>query len=153
MKNPDETFEESKARKRRGQQGKAAEAKVAAVLNKLKIAGKLDFIRLLDARTCGRPVPQQPADYVVFREGRIGCLLEIKEISKGNRLPKKSFSQLPRMLSMAVHAHPILLVFLSDRNEWWSMRVHEMDPSAASWKIDEKLGSKVSNLEAALIAD
>ena len=146
MKNPDISFEDAKARKKKGQQGKTAETKVQALLDQRQREGKLNYIRLLDARACGRPVPAAPSDFVVFQQGFRGTLLEVKQISKGDRLPKKSFTQLPRMLSMK-HAYSMLLVFLAETDEWWSLRVMDMDPAAASWKIDEELGVKVKLVE------
>jgi len=146
MKNPDESFEEACKRKKKGQQGKSAESKVRALLEERGAEGKLGFIRLLDARAAGKPVPAQPCDFIVFKHGA-AWLLEVKQISKGNRLPKKSFPQLSRMLSMKAHAHLMLLVFLAETGEWWNMEVVAMDASAASWKVDENLGYKFSSLE------
>lgn len=142
MKNPDESFEESKARKKKGSQGKTAEAAVQKLLDQRQREGKISYIRLLDARTCGKPVPAAPADFVVFQESCVATLLEVKQISKGDRLPKKSFTQLPRMLSMK-QAWPMLVVYLAGTDSWWSMDVTRMDLSAASWKVNEELGYKI----------
>jgi len=134
MKNPDISFEDAKARKKKGSQGKSAESAVQKLLDQRRREGKLDFIRLLDSRAAGRTVAAQPCDFIVFAPGNT-IALEVKQVSKGDRLPNQSFTQLPRMAALARQkVTAVLLVFLLETNTWWAVDVGSMSP-APSWKV------------------
>jgi hypothetical protein len=133
MKKHDESFLEAKARAKQGQRGKKAESVVQDMLKERQAAGILEFIRLPDSRSAGRPLPAQPCDYIVFHEGN-SVALEVKEISKGSRLPRKSFPQLPRMQQLGkVGVILLLWVYLKETNEWRSLDVLGMELEDKSW--------------------
>ena len=60
--------------------------------------------------------------------------LEVKEISKGFRLPK--FVQLPRMLRREkAGVDGVLLVHFIEQGVWVMNAISSLDPTAASWDL------------------
>lgn len=147
----DESFAEAKKRKARGQRGKSAEDAVEAALKLLKEEYDwIDYDRLPDTRAAGRIMPARVSDFTVFAAGK-SFSLEVKEISKGFRLPKPV--QLPRMRRremagclgfLLVHAKE------AELNPWRVLWVDDLEPTAPSFVFDRhsRLNQFVSAEEA-----
>ena len=130
-----ESFAAHKTRKKKGSQGKASETQVQDALTKFKAAYPFfDFDRLPDTRSAGTLMPSQVSDYTVFCRGQ-AYSLEVKEISKGFRLPK--FVQLPRMLRREKSgAHGVVLVHFIEHSIWVIKDIAWFAPRlAASWDL------------------
>jgi hypothetical protein len=117
---------------------------VHELLNKRKAENmSFDYDRLLDSRAAGRIVASQVSDFLVFQGGR-AFTLEVKEMKTGDRLPKGSFPQHPRMLRRdKAGCAGILLVRIADTGQWWQLYVADMPAGVPSWKISE-LGQKIN---------
>ena len=135
-KQTDEGFLEAKARRAKGQRGKASERLVQTALTGMRAEHDfLDYSRSVDSRAAGRIVEAQVCDYTVFCRGR-AYSLEVKSLQTGTRL--KTFVQLPRMLRRAMAGVPgIVLVHLIEMDRWvmidleWFKTKHD----AASWDV------------------
>lgn len=129
-----ESFAAHKTRKKKGSQGKASETQVQGALTKFKAAYSFfDFDRLPDTRSAGTLMPAQVCDCTVFCRGQ-AYSLEVKEISKGFRLPK--FVQMPRMLRREKVGVPgIVLVHFLEKNVWVAKGLNWFDTGDASWDL------------------
>jgi penicillin-binding protein-related factor A (putative recombinase) len=121
MSKLDESFEEAKARKSKGQRGKSSEAMVEAELQKIKDADEtFDFDRLPDTRAAGRIMPARVSDFTLFFRGATASL-EVKEVKSGDvfKVDKKSLSQLPRMKRRALAGcRGFVLVHFLEKGGW-----------------------------------
>ncbi len=101
--NPEESFEEARARRRLGRKGKSAESRVETILTGLRMDGQLDYDRLPDTRSAGRIMPARVSDFTLFFAGKAASL-EVKEMKVKKKGPnirlniKSGFPQFPRML-------------------------------------------------------
>lgn len=146
----EESFLDSKKRAKQGQRGKSAEAQVEAALQALKSNFNwFDFDRLPDTRSAGRIMPARVSDFTMFAGGQ-SFSLEIKELTKGTRLGKADFPQLPRMARRAMAGvHSLLLVHLRELQLWVMIATVAMDANAKSWDIlalgkDQTIPSAIS---------
>lgn len=137
MTNEDEDFLQAKARRRTGQRGKAAEGEVHTFLSKLRDEDlRFDFDRLLDARSCGHPVPPSVSDFVGSFRGR-AFALEVKEMGHAYRLKVSDFPQFPRMKRRAM-AGALCIVILKHTEEglWRILKVCDLeDRTTGSWDL------------------
>ena len=133
-----ETLAERKVRLALGSRGKTAETKVQEVLIGWQSKDRtFDFDRLLDSRSAGKIVAAQVADFLLFFQGG-SATLEVKQIKKGYRLPKKSFPQHPRMLRRELAGSKgFLITFTEEDNFWRVVRVTNMELNVPSWKLNE----------------
>jgi len=147
-----ETLAERKARKALGSRGKSAESKVQEILTKWTGEDHtFDFDRLLDSRSAGKIVAAQVSDFLLFYKSR-SATLEVKEMKKGLRLPKKSFPQHARMVRREyTGCIGVLIVNTMDTGLWWVLRVTDMPTGAVSWKLDE-FGGSFEDVELAMKA-
>lgn len=132
-----ESFAQHKARKEKGQRGKASEDTVQGVLTGFKAKHlTFDFDRIYDTRSAGRPLPPRVSDFTVFVLGR-AYALEVKEVKTGSRL--KKFVQLPRLhrrFQAGVYGY-VLAHFLESGTWVLAHRgwFYENNPTAASWDL------------------
>lgn len=136
-KNDEEGFLQAKARRKTGQRGKSAEVKVHEFLSGLKNEDlNFDFDRLIDARSCGRPVPPSVADFVGAFTSR-SFAIEVKETKHPYRLSVSAFPQFPRMKRRAMAgALCIVVVKHTEEKLWRVIKVCDLDDRATgSWDL------------------
>lgn len=129
-------FLEAKERRKRGSQGQLAQGLAQTALLTLKKAKPdFDYDRLYDTRSCGRPLPQQVADFLLFYRGK-SFALEVKEVSYGYRLAKSDFPQFERMIARnRTGCQGVLLVYFKESELWSVSLVEQMSKEAKSWLL------------------
>ena len=130
-----ETLAERKKRKSTGSRGKYAESHFQGELfSRKKKDAHFDYDRLLDSKAAGRIVAAQVADFLLFFGGSVAAV-EVKEIKKGFRLPKKSFPQLARIRRrMQTGSLGFLVVYTAESSQWFLVDVGCME-DAVSWEL------------------
>jgi penicillin-binding protein-related factor A (putative recombinase) len=101
-----------------GNRGKSLEADIKAYLDERRLKKEFNYHRFPDARTCGKGVGKQPADYLIMQRGMADVLLDPKELKGSMRLNIKSrCTQLPKMNRWAMTgAAAYFLVHQTDEN-------------------------------------
>ena len=147
-----ETLAERKVRLALSSRGKTAETKVQDIFSMwMKEDLQFDFDRLLDSKAAGKIVAAQVSDFLLFYKG-VSATIEVKEMKKGVRLPKKSFPQHPRMVRRShTGCQGYLIAHTVDTGLWWVATVDNMELGATSWVLPE-VGSSFATAKLALIA-
>ena len=115
--------------------GKYLENEVEKYINDLKRM-EVAIMRLPDSRSARNLMAGQNADFIVSTSEMGAAHLECKSI-KGDKLVLRKFRQLPNMKRWsAAGLRGFVLCHFYDLDRFALVNVDDLDPSKASWKIN-----------------